>query len=258
MLLVASSLKDYAIEASDGRIGSVSDVLFDDENWKIRWLVVYTGGWLTGRKVLIHPSAVSESDRPRKELLVRLTKAQVKNGPDISQDEPVSLQMEAHLYDYYGWNSIWGSSYFGADPVGSPLGTPFVPNPNGAHEIGDIAPNHDGADPHLRSTGSVTDYHVHATDGDIGHLENFLVDDVNWDIRYLIIDTRNWWPGKHVLVSPYAVHEIVWSNSKIRLGVSRSKVKASPRWDPKDVIDAAFEDRLHRHYGWPGHGYRAA
>ena len=66
-------------------------------------------------------------------------------------------------------------------------------------------------DPHLRSVASVNGYHVHATDGDLGHVENLLADDVKWDIRYLVIATRDWWPGKHVRLAPFAVKDIDWS-----------------------------------------------
>ena len=132
---------------------------------KVRWLVVDTGTWLTGRKVLVHPSAIGRADCERRELLVSLTKSQVKASPDSS-------------------------------------------------------------------IAAVTGYHIHASDGQIGHAENFLIDDATWGIRYLIIDTRNWWPGKHVLVSPYAVLEINWPKRRVRLDVSCEQVKSSPPWNP--------------------------
>jgi len=98
-MLAASALKGYAIEASDGRVGIVSDFLFHDQSWKMRWLVVDTGTWLIGRMVLIRPSAIVQADYERQELPVALTKAQVEGSPGISQDQPVSRQMEANLYD---------------------------------------------------------------------------------------------------------------------------------------------------------------
>jgi len=255
MQLVVSALKGYAIEASDGKIGTVGDFLFDDQTWKLRWLVVDTGGWLTGRKVLIHPSAIGHADYERQELPVALTKAQVEGSPDIRQDQPVSRQMESHLYDYYGWDPYWGSSYFGMGAIGLPLASPPYVGPSAARESGSEESHPDSGDPHLRSIAAVTSYHIHATDGEIGHVENFLVDDASWDVRYLIVDTRNWWPGKHVLVSPYAVREISWSERQVQLNVARGQVKASPPWNPIDMIDQAYEKRLHGHYGWPGYGF---
>ena len=113
----------------------------------------------------------------------------------------------------------------------------------------------DIGDPHLRDLTSVTGYHIHATDGGICHVENFLLDDANWAIDYLIVDTSNWWIGKHVLISPYAVQNISWADEQIRLKVTREQVKTSPAWDPLDVIEQTYRRRLHTHYGWPGLGW---
>jgi hypothetical protein len=257
MLVVGSAVKGYDIEASDGSIGTVSDLLFDDRSWLVRWLVVDTGNWLTGRQVLIHPSAIGQPDHLRRKLPVALTKIQVKESPDILQDRPVSQQMERNLYDYYGWDPIWGgSSYFGAGALASPL----VPMPylggSAVREAAGIASRLDDGDPHLRSITAVAGYDIHARDGAIGHVESFLVDDAGWGIRYLIVDTKNWWPGKHVLVSPYAVSEIDWADNEIHLEITREQVKTSPPWDPLDLIDQIYERQLHSHYAWPGYGWR--
>jgi sporulation protein YlmC with PRC-barrel domain len=248
MLEVGSALKGYAIEASDGRIGTVDDFLFDDRTWKIRWLVVDTGSWLTGRKVLIHPSAIGRADYERRQLSVSLTKSQVKGSPDLLQDQPVSQQMERSLYDYYGWDPYSGSSNFGMGLIEAPLSPSAYFAETALHENADIVLGLNDGDPHLRSVAAVTGYHIHASDGQIGHIENFLIDDATWDIRYLIIDMKNWWPGKHVLMSPYAVREISWSKHQVRLDVSSEQVKSSLPWDPLDMIDRGYEKRLHSHY----------
>jgi hypothetical protein len=116
MLIVGSALRGYAIQASDGRIGTVKTLLFDDISWKIRSLVIDTGNWLSGRKVLVHPSAIGTLDHPGHNLLVRLSKAQVEAGPDIEQDRPVTMQMQSDLQSYYGWDPYWGPNFYG--PVG--------------------------------------------------------------------------------------------------------------------------------------------
>jgi hypothetical protein len=256
MLLVGSALKGYVIQASDGEIGVVSDLLFDDTTWKLRWVVVDTGTWLATRKVLLHPSAVAKADHDRQELSVSLTKQQIEDSPDIFHDQPVSQRMENSLYDYYGWDPLWGGGYFGGGAMASPLSPPSY---FGAAPLGQSAsmvlPRAEEGDPHLRSIAAVNGYHIHATDGDIGHVENFLLDDTTWSIRYLIVDTRNWWPGQHVLVSPYAVREIDWAERHIVLDVTRAQVKDSPPWDPVAMIDTYYEKRLHRHYGWQGYGW---
>lgn len=254
MLLIVSALKGYAVEASDGRIGTVSDFLFDDRTWKMRWLVVDTGVWLPGCKTLIHPSAIAEADQALGELHVVLTKKQIRDSPDIRQDEPVSLQMEYDLYEHYGWDPIWDNpGYFGGGALGTPL-PPFPCDDKRKREREEMeARSHEG-DPHLRSITAVTGYHVHATDGVIGHVENFMAETADWSIRYLVIDTKNWWPGAHVLLTPYAVKEISWSMKQILTNVDRDHVKSSPPWNPLAPAFDVYEKRLHGYYGWGGYG----
>ena len=267
MLNIVSSLKGFGIQAKDGSLGTVSDFLFDDSTWKVRWLVVDTGRWLTGRKVLVHPSAVGYADYGSRQLTVALTKTQVKDSPDIAKDRPVSQQMQNDLDGYYGWDPLWGGEMYGAGLYGAGLyggGMGAIASPLSARayfgasavreaERGKV--DHDEGDPHLRSIAEVTGYHVHAIDGSIGHVENFLVDSESWGIRYLIVDTSNWWVGQHVLLSPYAVKEVDWSDRHIQLDVARDKVKSSPSWNPANIIDGDFEKRLHSHYDWPGYGW---
>ncbi len=250
MLEVISALKGYAIEASDGGIGAVGDFLFDDEAWKVRWLVVDTGTWLTERKVLVHPSAVKRADDDRRAFVVKLTKAQVEGSPDILQDQPVSRQMQRQLYDYYGWDALWSGGYVGA--MAAPLSAPPYLGVDLTREAAEVASTAHDRDPHLRSIAEVTGYRIDATDGEIGHVENFFIHSTTWGVAYLMVDTRNWWPGKHVLMSPQAVKEIDWSERHIRLNVTRDKVKASPPWDPLTLMDQPYMRRLHAHYGWPG------
>ena len=247
MLLVGSALEGYAIHARDGKIGSVTDLLFDDTTWKIRWLVVDTGNWLTGRIVLIHPSAIEEADHGRQELAVRLTKQQVKDSPDILQDRPVSQQMESDLYSYYGWDPVWGGSYFGPGAMAS---APFNTDTMVREPVGVGMRLTDG-DPHLRSIRTVNGYHVHATDGDIGHVSDFLVDEHSWAIRYLIVDTTNWWAGKEVLLSPSWIERVDWHHSKVHATVTRAQIRNSPEFDPTRPVERAYEERLYGHYGQP-------
>ena len=263
MLFAVSGLMDCQVHASDGEVGAVKDFLFDDRSWKIRWIEVETGHWLPGRRVLIHPSAVAPLSLPPKpalpmmspgqavELAVDLTKAQIEAGPQAQADEPVTRQMESLLYDYYGWDAYWGVTHFGAAAL-SHSELKIVPEAEQrdadaeTFSLGDVSG--------LRSVGSVKGAHVHALDGDIGHVENLLADDSNWEIRYLVIATRNWWPGKVVQLSPYAVKDADWSNRRVNVNVTREQVKSAPAWDPLALADQASEEALHRHFGWPGYG----
>ena len=258
MLFAGSALKNYAIAATDGRIGTCSDFLFDDATWTVRWMVVDTGTWLTGRKVLIHPSAIGQPDPGQQTLPVRLTRAQVEASPDVLQDEPVSRRMEDDLYGYYGWDPLWGGgNLFGGyvGMMGMPLAAPPAYGEAAVIERERGGLPRDDGDPHLQSMTDITHCHVQAADGAIGHVENFLIDDAAWSIRYLVIDTRNWWFGQHVLLSPFAVQRVDWAGHEIRTGLTQERIKASPPWDPAAVIDRAYEQRLHGYYGWPGYGW---
>jgi len=250
MLWNASAINGYAIEASDGRLGTVSDLLFEDTSWIIRWLVVDSGNWLPGREVLLPLSALGQPDSAQRRFPVKLTMQQVKDSPHIRTDRPVSRQTESHLYDYYGWDPYWSGRYF---PRGGGTATPFPLSglkPRG-HVRTDAQP--DEGDPHLRSAAAVTGYHIVATDGEIGHVEDFLVDDAGWTIRYVAVDTRNWWPGKKVLISPHAVRVIDWADRLMHLGIDRRRIKDSPAYDSSVTIERAYEERLHNYYGWPGY-----
>jgi hypothetical protein len=229
MLRNASAIKGYVITASDGRIGTVSDFLFDDASWLIRWLVVDTGNWLTGRKVLLAPSVLGHLDPNGSEFSVSLTMQQVKNSPDIDTERPVSRQIESDIYDYYGWSPYWGT---GAGYLGFGFGggaTAPLPSPRSRRRAEDIAAaRRSDDDPHLRSVEAVTGYHIHASDGEIGHVADFLVEDSDWSIHEIVVDTKNWWPGKNVLISPRLIREIDWMDNAVKLNVDRERVKDSP------------------------------
>jgi sporulation protein YlmC with PRC-barrel domain len=255
MLIVASALKGYGIHSSEGRLGSVRDLLIDDTTWKVRWVVVDTGSWLTSRKVLLHPQALGTPDYEREAFSVALTRRQIEDSPSIETDEPVSLQMQNSLYNYYGWAPLWGGSYFGGGAMASPISGPAYFGMASERASERFNRSDDQGDPHLRSGESIVSYHMEASDGAIGHLENLMVNDENWTIHYLIVDTRNWWPGKHVLISPFAVTNINFSDRQIALNVTSEQVKSSPPWDPVVAIDTYYQQQLHNHYGWRGYGW---
>ncbi len=253
MLWKASAINDYAIVATDGRLGTVIDFLFDDASWLVRWMVVDTGNWLSGRKVLLPPSVLGHPDSVKRQFAVRLTMQQVKDSPDIDTDRPVSRQMETNLYDYYGWSPYWGTGfYMGGYGFTGGMGGAMAASPsldsrafeNGIAE----APRSDG-DPHLRSIEAVTGYHIHATDGEIGHVEDFLIEEADWSIHYLVVDTKNWWPAKKVLVSPRSAREIDWTDKLVHLDVDRQRVKDSPAYDSSTTVDRAYETNFHSYYG---------
>ena len=150
--------------------------------------------------------------------------------------------MEALLYDYYGWDPGWGGANFSENGVVAEAAEDRVKG---------IETAPDG-EPGLRSAASVKEYHVHASDGELGHVENLLADDASWDIRYLVIATRNWWPGKTVRLAPNAVTDVDWVDREVKLNVTREQVQSAPAWDPLAMADEISEQQLRRHFGWPG------
>lgn len=248
MLKLGSTLKGYAIEATDGEIGAIDDFLFDDRSWLVRWLVVETGNWLTGRKVLLLPAALGKADHDRRQLPVALTRAQVAASPELSEHEPVSTQLERHLYDYYNWRPILGDSTFGENPIASRFSAPpLFESPAPA----ETTISKDDSDPHLRSLAATSGYHILASDGAIGATADSLIDDDGWVIPFLVVDTGNWWFGAQVLISPHAVKDISWADREVRLNVTRYQVRTSPPWSPAADTDPAYEAELHEHYDWP-------
>ncbi len=246
----ASAIKGYAIAATDGQLGTVSDFLFDDSSWQVRWLVVDTGKWLSGRKVLLPPSVLGHLDPEGEKFPVSLTMQQVKNSPDIDTDRPVSRQMETSVYDYYGWSPYWGTGFYmgGAGYMPTAMAqSPYLGLTRHEAELADA--RHRDEDQHLRSVDAVTGYHIHASDGEVGHVEDFLVEDADWSIRYLVVDTRNWWPGKKVLILPQSAREIDWTDRLVNLDVDRQRVKDSPAYDASVTMDRAYDESLLTYYG---------
>ena len=234
------------IEATDGTIGSVDDFLFSDESWIIRWAVVDTGNWLPGRQVLLPPNQLKLPDADSRSLSVALTRKQVEDSPEIDRDPPVSRQQEMRIYSHFGWEPYWASMGASA-ALGEPAMTPPVVVPRPMEPLGATG------DPCLHAVQDVTGYYIHARDGDIGHVEDFLISTPDWAIRYLVVDTKNWWPGKHVLVAPQWASGISWSERAVTLEMNREQIEKAPDYDPAQPVDRAFEQRLFEHYGRPGY-----
>lgn len=246
----SSLITGYQLRAKDGTIGSIDDLLFDESHFGVRWVVVDTGTWLPGRKVLLPPSALGAPDTDVREYPVDLDKEQIKDAPGLASDKPVSRQMETDIYGYYGWTPYWYGGFGYPAPGGMvPTGAMPVTPPASSEDPQNVQAG-DLGDPQLRSANEVTGYNVEATDGSIGHIEDVMVDETEWAVRYLMVDTKNWWPGKKVLISPDWRREIVWSEQKIHVDVTRDKVKNAPEFDPTMTVDRDYEDSMFAHYGF--------
>lgn len=218
------------VQAGDSRVGTVVDLLFDDRDWNVRWAVVDTGSWLPGRRVLLPPSAVNVAASSSKGLEVSLSEDQVKNCPSFMEDQPVSRQREAELGVYF---SQMGFGAYGFPFVaGGAIPAPPVPLAAPVPDAG--MPEEREGDPHLQSAKEVTGYHIHAADGEIGHVEELLVDPQSWTVPQFEVDTRNWWPGRKVVIAADEVKEISWDERCVYVVLSREQVKSSGGYSSGD------------------------
>lgn len=244
MLVQAKALNGYKLHGLDGDIGSTKEFYFDDRYWTIRYLVANTGNWLTGRKVLISPYSLNEVSPTAKEISVQLTKAQIEASPSIDSDEPVSRQFENSYYGYYGYPSYWGGPYMWG----------YYPHPErDRSKWGANAKNGSEWDSHLRSTHAVTGYHLWARDGEIGHVEDFVIDDETWAIRYLIVATTDFWPGKKVLISPQWIEKVSWEASEVVIDLTREMIKGAPEYTEGSLPSRDDETGLYGYYNRAGY-----
>jgi uncharacterized protein YrrD len=261
MLRSLNDLKDYAISATDGTIGEVKNFYFDDERWIIRYFIVETGNWLSNRKVLISPISIDQPNWTDKVLPVSLTKERVKNSPDIDTEQPVSRQHEMLYLGHYGYPMYWGGdglwgngSYPGMLMTGDfALASPAVQQGADIIYARAEATRHLDDDIHLRSFNAVLGYHIVATDGEIGHVKGMLVDDETWAVRYLIVDTSNWWLGHQVLIAPPWIQDVSWSDSTVAISLTRQAVQDAPQYDAALPLDRSLEADLYEHYGRPSY-----
>jgi hypothetical protein len=253
MLQSARKCKAMALAARDGRIGHVREFYFDDHDWAIRYLVAQAGNWLTGRLVLISPHSLGQPDYEEKTIPVDLLRDQVRQSPSPETDRPVSRQFEVDYYRYFGWPYywvgpyLWGPSPYPLQPSGARADeaeTDEALAPGGGQELG--RPPH--GDPHLRSTDEVDGYHIHARDGEIGHVEDFLFDDRDWAIRFVVVDTRNLWGGKWVLVPPAWIRGIRWEDRKLDVDAARDDLRNAPSYDPHQPVSDEYAKQLARYY----------
>jgi hypothetical protein len=244
MLSKVKKITGYRLDGFDGEIGSIREFYFDDRHWAIRYLVADTGNWLPGRLVLISPHALVAVNEKEQNIEINLTKKQIENSPSLDSDKPVSQQFEEAYYGYYDWPMYWDGPYMWG-------GYPHIERDREKWKRS--TKGEKAWDPHLRSTHEVTGYHIQAADGEIGHVEDFIIEDETWAIRYLIIDTRNWWTGTKVLVSPKWIERVSWSEAKVFVNLSRESIRQSPEYTEESLLTRDYESRLHRHYNRQGY-----
>jgi uncharacterized protein YrrD len=226
MLRNIVKLCEDKLGASDGDIGSVEDFYFDDHRWTVRYVVANTGSWMSGRLVLISPHAFGKFYEAGDALKVNLTRKQIEDSPSIDAHKPVSRQFEEEYHKYYGWPNYWqGGMMWGVSDY------PFATPPEGSlpevHASSEAEPVGFG-DPHLRSAKAVIGYQIRATDEVIGHVTDFVMDDRNWSIKQMVVDTRKWLPGKRVLIAPAQINRISWEESQVHVNMTKDTLLKAP------------------------------
>ena len=248
------SLISYGIQETDGDIGEIVDLYFDDQSWTVRYIVVETGNWFSGKKVLISPQSFQQPDWENKKILVNLTKDQIRNSPDIDTDKPVSRQQEEQLNGYYPWVEYWGtSSAHGAGIFGSMPSDLYYENvePQQPPVTESTQFTNQNNDSHLQSTESINGYNIHALDGEIGKVTDYIIDDASWQLKYFVVETGSWLDSKKVLLSTKWIKEVNWENSIVIVNITTEAVKNSPEFDESEPINETSEHQLFDYYGRP-------
>jgi hypothetical protein len=246
MLRNINNLIGHKIHATDGELGTVDEFFFDDRTWLIRYMVVKTGGWLSGRRVLIAPAALKLPDWKSKTFPVALTREQVSGSPDIDTQKTVTRAHELELHRHYAWPLYWGDGFYAGDPSGGAL---FAAAAEEAGRRG--GPAKAEKETRLQSTRAVAGYKLHAADGPIGRVEDYIVDDIKWSVRYLVASTGAWLANRKVLVSPHWIETVSWETSEVFVDLTRDAIKESPGFDPERPVSEDYESDLYDHYGRP-------
>jgi uncharacterized protein YrrD len=240
MLRSCKEFTGYAIQAKDGELGKVKDLLFDDQKWVVRYLVADTGRWLPGRKVLISPISVLDIDWNSRRVVLSLTQEDLERSPPLEEDAPVSLQHERSYLDFLGYAYYWGAAgLWGDDPYPAALSGPTERE------------NRPDSDHHLRSMNEVRGYAICGSDGDLGSVHDFVIDDESWVLRYLAADLGRWLPGRKVLIAPVWARRVNWASREVAFDLSRHQIDQSPPYDPDAPVNREYEMRLYDYYGRP-------
>jgi uncharacterized protein YrrD len=243
------SLIGFSMKETDGEIGKIDEFYFDDQSWTIRYLIVKTGSWFSQKKVLISPKVLKQPDWENKEFPVALTKNQIENSPDIDTDKPVSRQNEEALSAYYTWDNYWGDDPHGAGIFGMMPSELYESEINQPENVAYVPPV--VGDSHLRSTAEVKGYTIHATDGEIGKVVDYIVDDTNWKINYLIVECGSWLNSRKVLLSVNRITQVNWENQNVIVNISTEQVRNSPEYDESQPLNETYEQSLLDYYSQP-------
>jgi len=238
LLRSVQDMVGYRVFATDGELGEVRDIYFDDEKWVVRHLVVDIGE----RAVLLSPIAFKEANWDARVMNVSLSLEQIKNSPDIDTDQPISRQMEAKYYDHHGWPYYWGGMF----PWGGGMFPYAVAVMSEQPDEKKVEPTE--SETHLRSANAITGYSVEATDGGIGNVEDFIINDARFDVRFVVIDTTPWWFGGKVLLPVEHIKDVDWQQRRMTLDTTQAEVKKAPHWDHAKPVNITYAESVQNHY----------
>ena len=229
MLQDIQHLYDLKLSATDGDLGQVKDFYFDDQSWKIRYLVVDTGNWLPGRQVLLSPDAFNPAafgalNAKPGHLHVNLTRRQIEDSPSIETHLPISRQHETGYYQYYGWPVYWDAGLLDVarPPTNAPEGMAERNLRHGQQQQGDL---------HLRSTKAITGYDIHASDGLMGTVNNFLIDGKSWRIREITAETGHWFTIRTIHIPTAQITGIGYDESAVFVDLSIAELESAAAED---------------------------
>jgi uncharacterized protein YrrD len=272
MLRRTQELIGYTVQATDGDVGHVDDLLFDDYDWRVRYFIVDTGSWLAHHRVLIAPECecIGRADTPKELLQVELSKSQVESSPKADLAKPLSQEYLEELHDHYGWSKA--PTYGTVEPGQTRRTTPsFGDSAVGWHGVPSLAgwkpvqrESHETAEldktdhrpiitPYLYSVDEIIGYRIRATDQLIGRVEDLLLDEGEWILRYLIVDTRRWLPGKDVIVGLEQVKSIDPYETDVHVSLTSDQLENAPEYNPQEPIGRDYEIKLYHYYGTPGY-----
>ncbi|MBU3005623.1 PRC-barrel domain-containing protein [Paraglaciecola arctica] len=237
MLVSLKELKGSPISALDGNIGEVEDVYFDDRNWIIRFLVVDTSPWIPlSQRTLISPIALKEYNDENSLLEVYISKQMVKDSPKLEEHQTVSRQFEISYFDYFGYGYYW----LGANSWGD-YAYPTALASQGAQLLNAEVDHKLQTTNHLRSADEIISYGIEAKDGKKGHVQDMVWDTCTWSLRYLVIDTRDWFPGgKKVLVSPDQLTNLSWENQAVSCNINLEQIRNCPEYQPDKLNERQY------------------
>ncbi|MCD5324844.1 MULTISPECIES: PRC-barrel domain-containing protein [Pontibacillus] len=252
MLLKGNLLEKFHLDANDGELGKVKDLYFDDKKWALRYMVVDTRKWLPGRKVVLSPSGIKEINVEDQLVHMNNDKESIRNSPTIEEEAPVSVQKEQEMANYYGWLPYWkGDSLWGTTGAPEMVGTEMAPQ---APTVTENEFNEE-ADHHLRSMneikGDEAGYQLETADGNAGFIDDFIIEDESWKIRYVVVKTVEKLGGKRILISPDWMETVDWGKKSIPVNLDYKQIQDAPEYDPDKPVTRDDEEKIYTAFHRP-------